>query len=552
MNTQQNSVKYKMNKKFKFGFTIYEIIISIAILSLIVFVVSQIFGRINSNSKGKILAEQTKHHSEMFIQYLRDLHESNIYIMTGDGDQCKVFNPFEDTKVWTFSDEDLKESNFGILYSDEEDPKDGKIHCHRSGHSYWNDIYSGTNSYHQQACLSISIDDSGFYDSVLYWVDTKKSGIIPQPILRAAAISVGAAAGYLNSSGNSIVGLGGWSIPINSGMFSNHGSCAGTISKNSLFINLDEYLKINQALGASSKTGGSTNYLARFEDVENNKEDQENQNLLKTNIVLNKNNIIFNIANNLGLGITKFSANKQNDIQVLNGGSLQADWFMPVKRVFRHTDCESDDLGTILSDKGGSSEDYISDADNLTFLVCSHDEILCKNSSGYCYLPYMKQLVNYVFSSEGRKEFTCPGNQYVEVSHPPLVVKANPYDLGSSRILPKSQELFVCHNSSGSAQGGDRACVPGDPTPVKFKYSDPVTYKDPNSLVTYTVYKTVTPYSEARLSVPWSDRVNWYTYCNCDNVAISAVVKEGTKVLFPYYLKEVTCATLPTLTTSGK
>lgn len=544
-----------MNKKKNLGFTIYEMIISIAILSLIVFMISQVFGRIHGNSQGKLLAVQSQHHSEMFIQYLRDLHESNMYIMTGNDSDCESLNYFikNKTNVWTFTDEDLKESNFGIRYSNEEDPKDGYIHCHASKHSYWNEIYSGTNSYKQQACLSISVDKSGFFHSIMYWVDNKDSHDVPQSILRSAAINIGAAAGYLDSSGNNIVGLGGWSIPLNAQIFSNSGKCSGTISKNSLFINLDEYLKINQSLAPSGKTGDSTNFLARFEDIEHDKSSQDNKNSLKTNIVLNGNNIIFNNNKGIGLGVTKFTDNKQNDIEVLNGGSIQADWFMPVKRVFKTEPCESSEFGTILTNKGGSREGSLGYLEEYTFLACSYNSALCNNAGNYCYLPYKRQLINYAFYNGGRKSFTCPENLYVEVSHPPLVEKPPPSALGASfesQIRPDKMSYFTCYNGDGSsASGGDRACVPGDPTPVEFRYSGPVTYKDPSSGIVYTLYKTVEPYSEATMAVPYIDRIN-HSYCNCDNVLISVMKKD--KVRYPYKLKEVTCSTRPTLITPSR
>ncbi|MDD3267406.1 MAG: hypothetical protein PHC75_09550, partial [Burkholderiales bacterium] len=373
------------------------------------------------------------HNAEMFIPYLSDMQESKIYKMTGDGDYCSVFNPFIENKVnaWTFTYENLQENNFGIKYSKDEDPDDGRLYCHHSDNSYWNEIYSGKNMYQQNACIGIIIDKHGFYHSIMYWVDNDNSKDISKSILNSAAINLGSAAGYLDENKNAIIGLGGWVIPLDSTILQSDGKCSGKITKNSLFINLDEYLKFNQSLGSGHKDDSAENLLSRLEDKKHDKSDPDNLNSLKTDIFLDKNSIVFDKDGKSKLSvITKNNALGYNYHALSLSGSIQADWINTNMQQIRFANCTASESNMIVKEKFVLSEAYklsgnrkllkISSDFTEPLLICKKD-LRC-SSADYCFVPVTDHSINYTFSvlnshwTRGETTITCPDNTYLDTS----------------------------------------------------------------------------------------------------------------------------------------
>lgn len=546
--------------KYSYGFTIYEIIIITAILVLIVFGVSQMVNRIYINKQGKILADQTRHHAEMFIPYLSDMQESKIYKMTGDGDYCSIFNPFIENKInaWTFTYEDLQESNFGIKYSKEEDPDDGRLYCHHSENSYWNEIYSGINLYQQKSCLSISMDKSGFYHSIMYWVDDDNSKDISKSILNSAAINLGSAAGYLDESKNAIIGLGGWIIPLDATILQSDGKCMGKITKNSLFINLDEYLKANQVLGYGHKSDSNENLLSRVEDNKHGKDDPDNQNSLKTDIFLDKNSIVFDKNGNSKLSVvTKNNALGYNYHALSLSGSIQADWINANMQQIRFANCTASESNMIVKEKFVLSELYqiinnrkylqISSDFTEQLLICKKD-LRCSRAD-YCFVPVTDHSINYTFSVIGnhwtRNEGTikCPENTYLDTSK-----KISESDSMTS-YDPQPTKTTKCIDKNGSIITTTYGCMLD--FEQKFIFSQKIMTSKYSFIESATLSYIPTRWkanvngwaSDSRFSY-WRTQNNIIS-CDCDG-------REFTDQYKPSYsawghIEEATCTTQPDL-----
>lgn len=360
----------------KRGFTIIEILITLAFLG----VISVLYYKNNNKEidlrRSRALADQANVHAKLFINYLVS-NESSISTATSS------------TTPMVISMDQLIAS--------------GSVQT-----------ATGVNLLSQKPCLAIVKNpNTKKIEAVMYYVSEKTNPNITKAFMQTAAISLNELAGVYDGAN---VRTSTWSLPSSSVYFLNSGQCVSgyTLRANSLVLNLNLYPEFNNSIHQD---------IGLYRKLDPNNRANPlgtagNKNTSLTDIITNGKDIQLNNSANL-----KLTTNNPSSLS-LNNANLMANTFEASSMIASGTQCSSSDLGTIARQGDANVGNTQSD------VVCSYSPLIC-GGAGYCYTPVLNNTIIYKDVSKSGwmgTAFTCPANvPYLQAATAYQEGNPNPY-----------------------------------------------------------------------------------------------------------------------------
>lgn len=516
-----------MNKKYNKGFSIYELIVVVAILAAASPFIYSLIGAAIERRAASQYSDFTKMYASKFIDEIKSNYGDYYELVTKDPDNNEtIVIPFE-----KIENNVSKSLNWGII-----------------------------------PCVAIRYNPmSKDMQAIMFYTDngTKAKHISQRSAIKAMN-DFGIGSGYYESSGivNGISGA--WSLKSDNDYINKDVAkkCSTTtLTQNGLVINLnmlDSFPKVNSGLDAG--------YLSRVKDAENQAGTNDNTNTMQADIMMQNGKDIFGIflsgnessAKNeevIFLGIDSstifkkvnkepirysYYGSKEPSIAIYGGG-LRAESFISMKEVDAYTNCSYNEYGSIVKQKKPSKSSTLFDV-SPSYLTCINNEALCPNHSA-CYLPEPRSL-HYTFArTDGKTSFQCPANMYVE---PGSVVTDS---LRADPIIDPEGDIdcFDGVGKSPTKVSGACSLIPYDTT-IEYTNQKIIThdeYEDEGFLVRIIISAGV-KVSNAKFftKIP---RDKTHIFCNCIGKTVAAG-KNGTPTNTPSgVILGVTCTTNPTL-----
>jgi hypothetical protein len=377
-------------KKKNFGGIMLDLILAVGLMNFVIYEYIKITTIKQNQQKARQLAGASLYYAKIFGHYLHDIQSEKLYSMTGNGNECVLFNPFSTNNTQIFNPNSLS-GDFGWKI---EKNQYGYI-CNPTDGSYMSSELKSTNQYNQKPCLGATKLSDGSISAFLYWVADSKSSATPLEIARLASIYLEGKGGYLSSDGT-ITGNGGWSINVKDPRFADPAICSGEkIAENSLVINLDQFVEY--------KTLEQT-WLQRESDEKYQVGDPNNKNTVRSDIYVGKNNIYFDQDKDV-----KLQLKDDGDIQVDTPNSLVAPSFQPLETHASGEKCTAEEVGKQAKQYDPGFVQY---GIQQSGIVCSDSELICYlYGSRYCWLPVKGQKVQFKDTNHTGSlgsRFVCP------------------------------------------------------------------------------------------------------------------------------------------------
>lgn len=505
----------KINKNR--GFTIYEILIAIAIIgALSPFVYSAIRDLMQKRTAMEY-ADYSNTYANKFIEYI----ESNY----GDYYTYAQNNPTK-TQIIPFSK--IKNSMHGTLN--------------------WGVI----------PCVAIRYESSSKdIQAIMFYTDNTK--VDHRKINRQLGIKAmnefgSGSAYYDNGVVNGINGT--WALARGNSFMNlvNIISCdTSTLTANGLVINLNMMANFPHVIPKSSSAGSK--YLSRIRDDKNKFGESSNENTMQTDIIMQNSdgfNGIFVSGNSnskvadkpVYLGVpnsdktSKFYKKLYGNVDVpyLNhdgvvvvGGGIQTETLKINHSASAYSTCSKAEVGTIVKEIPDGSL-----MRQASYLICGYHMARC---GSYCFVP-IENSIHYTFDvSQEKEDFTCPSGMLVEPSSVRIGQKILKYPLPS-----ENSSCITFDKMNGPSISVADACI--------ASYSDPMAYYlDPrsggNSIDDTGTYsysaKVIVRDISPRVYKPNPARDPNIAHCNCDNQ------RPPVSQSYLTVLTGVTCSVSPTL-----
>lgn len=520
-----------MNKRYVKGFSIYELIVVIAILSVASPFIYSLISDAIERRKDSQYSDFTKMYASKFIDEIKSNYSEYYNQVTKDPNYNEtIVIPF--TKI---QDNVTKSLNWGLL-----------------------------------PCVALRYNPmSRDMQAIMFYTDNgiKAKAISKQSAIRAMN-DFGVGSGYYESSGvvNGISGA--WSLTAHNDYINDSvvNKCSTTqLTKNGLVINLnmlDSFPKVSSEL--------DTGYLSRIKDNDDQIGDNDNKNTMQTDIMLQNGKNAYGIffsgnessAKNdelifLGLdGSSEFKkvnneyrmrysyyGSKMPNIAIYGGG-VRAESFIPMKEVDAYTDCSYSEYGSIVKQKKPDKSASLFDV-SPSYLVCTNNRLVCK--SGACYLPQLRSL-HYKFNqTDNVTEFECPSNMYIE---PGSIMTDS---LTTTSIV--DSEPATCFDGSGTPKEVDKGACSLIPYDTTIEYDKTTTidtsYPDDDYFFRFFAHKVVrVSFAKYFMKVPTynllpSPLKNDAVYCNCAGKTAVAGKNGAPDNIRSGILLGVTCTTNP-------
>lgn len=501
-----------MNKKN--GFTIYELLITIAIIAAASPFIYSAIKDLMQKRTAMEYADYSKTYANRFIENI----ESNYgeYYMYAQNNPTKTqFIPFSKIK--------------------------NTIH----GFMNWGVI----------PCVAMRYESANKeIQSVMFYTNNgTKARSISKGLGIKAMNEFGSGGGY-NESGivNGINGT--WALAKNNHFMESSllSACdTNSLTENGLVINLNMLTNFPRATTKSSSTGGQ--YLGRVRDDKSKFGESNNENTMQTDIIMQNNqnfNGIFISGNDnskavdkpIYLGYSKsekiskvYKKYGDGDIPYLDnnglvvvGGGVQTETLKINHSADAYSSCSRKEVGTIVKEnpiKNGVRE--------ASYLLCGYNMTRCV---GYCFLP-VNYSINYTFNDSDKVDkFSCPSGMFIEPNS--VVIGTNPDFI--QEILEVDSDCIKFSDMKGSSIRVKAACktYSYDPRPYNLKgggnsIDETGTYRYSGTLeilmASYRSYK------------PNPDRDSSIAHCKCDN----QIVRGGNTAIA--VLTGVICSTSPSL-----
>ncbi|MDD3266896.1 MAG: type II secretion system protein [Burkholderiales bacterium] len=197
---------------------------------------------------------------------------------------------------------------------------------------------------------------------------------------------------------------------------------------------------------------------------------------------------------------------KESSIGIAGGG-LQVENLIPQKNIVALTPCPESHVGDILKEAVDETHDDANGGPYSSILICSKDIFSCNSNNGsYCFVPISRRS-NAIRYTVNKASFTCPNGSYLETS-----------SIETQMIIP-SPQLYsngTCLMNDKSIKQVSNACVASTTNNVGLKFSGGKLigkYSKPSS-----VEVIPTQYTRSRINQKRDSNI---ISCSCDNVSIS-------------------------------
>lgn len=278
----------------------------------------------------------------------------------------------------------------------------------------YNEALATTDMYGATPCVTIQYNTAS--NKLGMFMSYVGGNTVQNNVIYSATNYLHGIAGQLN--GSKYIGpFNIWSIPVSQVV----GSC-GNSQNGSMLINL------NLLTTQSSQMQGDAS-LHRVPDVSGIPLGANiNTNTMQTDLVMGYNNTSSGSTNYNGIYFTAnnavnypyltsgannnlaspYNTGMTNDIVTANAG-LVANAFLPALSIAPWTTCISSDLGKIVLDSTAQSKN-----NTISDLQCRYDTVNCA-SPYYCYLPMNNSSIVYV--NQSSTTFSCPTGSYINLTH---------------------------------------------------------------------------------------------------------------------------------------
>ncbi|MBP9742420.1 MAG: prepilin-type N-terminal cleavage/methylation domain-containing protein [Burkholderiales bacterium] len=355
------------------GFNLVETMLALALLTTFLAALAMFSASNMRKKEAKVLASQTEAFALEFAQYMHANREQ----ITSDANSKPV----------TLSSQLLK--------------------------SDWPANIAAKNLFNQTPCVTIIKNlATNNLEAILYYVGGNDITTANQlEIVHSSSVFLGSKGGTL--ANGEILGNSGWQVTNNSEFLSGATQCGGTISKNSVAINLDLLPNWNLDLQPPSSLFRGVDTQSGLLSLPGH---VKNANTSKANIYFNNSN---------GIVLDNSNPDNKTRLSVLYSGqgtktptigfgdktstALIGDTFKTNSQFQSGELCNSDEVGKVVTDQGlnNRTNSYLT----RSTLVCTQNDMLC-GQGNYCYLPSVQN--NIVFQnnlvgiqgSSGR--FICP------------------------------------------------------------------------------------------------------------------------------------------------
>ncbi|MDD3266897.1 MAG: hypothetical protein PHC75_06960 [Burkholderiales bacterium] len=488
----------KIDKYKNQGFTIYELVVTIAILVIISPFIYSLINEAIQRKYASQYADFTKLYAGVFINEIKTNY--NEYY------ESAINNPNNDPIVIKFSKVkgNIPNSlNWGIL-----------------------------------PCVSLKYNNvSREMQAIMFYTnnvdhDKNISRKITQQLGVSAMNKFGAGSAYYESSGV-VNGIGGsWGLQKeNNYLDKEHVDLCDThqLTKNGLVINL------NMLDGFPRKDLSVDNgFLSRVKDTGYPLGDSTNKNTMQTDIIMQNGKNFFgifasgyaditNVAEQIYIGIIKsvsfngISKKKSDNLysnsdSLVVTSSLSADSFLSNLTADYKEACTKEHLGMIAKQK---SSNVINEYNDLYpgYLICSHDKLLCNTSNHYCFLP-PSQSIHFVFK-QPRETFTCPKNMFIDSGS----VKTVEYEAKNMPIWTYASNDFplYCIFNNGQISVVPQACRMFLKE-IDLLYGDKIGDNVESGVLysSVSIVKSINVPDKTVYFEPNQDRQNTIISCSCD------------------------------------